>query len=285
MTKEPTDNTENEDNVDSSSANISSDEESDALLASDSESDAEKEIECQPCEVRTTTSRHDDWLHRGVQLAALPFIVYMARVKKVPRPTRSNTSRKYIFSFDPHYPSAVLYCQQIGDYMAIPRLVGAVCPPPELNDGEDIAAYKLMLFSTARCPGKGACSDALMFRPLLQKTTTTNDRYRFAPAWRILRSRLVVLEARAALKIEAAGKIAVLRDTATMKLYHESPASQPKARFYLLLTLQLVETFMQANAISLPDGHTEITSKIISFLSSATSNHPEQLHLEEFAAH
>ena len=124
-----------------------------------------------------------------------------------------------------------------------------------------------------------------MFRPLPQKTTTTNDRYRFAPAWRTLRSRLVVLEARAAHKIEAAGKIAVLRDTATMELYHESPASQPKARYYLLLTLQLVETFMQANAISLPDGHTEITSKIISFLSSATSNHPEQLHLEEFAAH
>ena len=42
---------------------------------------------------------------------------------------------------------------------------------------------------------------------------------------------------------------------------------------------------MQANAISLPDGHTEITSKIISFISSATSNHPEQLQLEEFAAH
>ena len=101
------DKTKNGDNVDSSSASISSDEESDAHLASDSESDAVKEIECQPCEVRTTTSRHDDWLHRGVQLAALPFIVYMARVKKVPRPTRSGTNRKYIFSFDQHYPSPV----------------------------------------------------------------------------------------------------------------------------------------------------------------------------------
>ena len=59
------DNTNNGDNVDSSSANKSSDEESDALLASDSESDAVKEIECQPSEVRTTTSRHDDWLHRA----------------------------------------------------------------------------------------------------------------------------------------------------------------------------------------------------------------------------
>ena len=42
---------------------------------------------------------------------------------------------------------------------------------------------------------------------------------------------------------------------------------------------------MQANAISLPDGHTEITSKIISFLSCAASNHSEQLHLDKFAAH
>jgi hypothetical protein len=93
------------------------------------------------------------------------------------------------------------------------------------------------------------------------------------------------LEARAAHKIEAAGKIAVLRDTATMKLYHESPEIQPKARNVLLLTLQLVETFMQANAISLPDGHTEITSKIVSFQSDAASTQSEPLHRDEVAAH
>ena len=135
----------------------------------------------------------------------------------------------------------MLYCQEVNHYLVIPRLVGSVCPPPELNYGEDNAAYKLMLFSTIRCPGKGACSDALMFQPLQQRTTSAKDCYRFAPAWRALRSRLAILAAKAEQKIDAAGKIAVLRDTATMKLHHEATERQPEARYWLLTTLQLVE--------------------------------------------
>ena len=187
MALEQTEVADNDDHsLDSGRDTDGSDEESDGqdCAASDLGSHAAEEIECQPCAVRTTTSRHDDWLHRGVQLAALPFIVYIARVKKVSRPAHSETDRKYIFPFDAHYPSHVLYCQKVSEYMAIPRLVGSVCPPPELNDGEDHAAYKLMLFSTARCPGKGACSDPLMFRPLLQRATKDTSCHRFAPAWR-----------------------------------------------------------------------------------------------------
>jgi hypothetical protein len=128
-------------------------------------------MECpvQAAELRTTCSRHDDWLHRGPFLADLPWRVYMMRVQRARKPTAANADCSQYFLFDKHYALSALYCQEMRycTNTVIPRLVGSVCPQEEEDNGEPHAAYKLMLFSRARCPGEGHCADPLIFRSLV----------------------------------------------------------------------------------------------------------------------
>ena len=56
-----------------------------------------------------TTTRHDDWLHRGSLLADLPWLVYMMRVQRVRKPTQADADLSELFFFDDHYPMATLY--------------------------------------------------------------------------------------------------------------------------------------------------------------------------------
>ena len=61
-------------------------------------------------EIHATTSRHDDWLHRGSLLADLPWLVYMMRVQRVRKPTQADADYNQLFFFDEHYPlSIILY--------------------------------------------------------------------------------------------------------------------------------------------------------------------------------
>ena len=93
----------------------------------------------------------------------------MMRVQRVRKPLHANADYKTFFFFDAHYTLSMLYCQEIR-YMgtlAVPRLVGSVCPSQDEDEGEAHAAYKLMLFSRTRCPGTGACGDPTSFRSLL----------------------------------------------------------------------------------------------------------------------
>ena len=109
----------------------------------------------QPAECRVTSTGHDDWLHRGPFLADFPWEAHMMRVRRVRKPVRASADYTELLFFDAHYALSALCCQQLGyaNRVAIPRLVGSMCPPERENEGEPHAAYKLMLFSRSRCPG------------------------------------------------------------------------------------------------------------------------------------
>ena len=119
----------------------------------------------------------------------------MMRVQRERKPSIANAEHSEYFFFDQHYALSVLYCQKIGyaAATAIPRLVGAVCPPEEEDDGEPHAAHKLVLFSRARCPGPEHCADPLIFRSLLLPSDKPDDdqvvreKPRFGPCWKMCR--------------------------------------------------------------------------------------------------
>ena len=87
-------------------------------------------------------------------MADLPLIVYTARVTRMRKPNAITKDTPFIFFFDDHYALSTLYCQRISNYMAVPRLIGATCPPENSSGGEDQALYFSMLCSTCRCPGR-----------------------------------------------------------------------------------------------------------------------------------
>ena len=78
--------------------------------------DGDEQCKLEPAEIHTTTSRHDDWLHRGPLLADLPWLVYMMRVRRVRKPTQADADYSQLFFFDEHYPMSVLYCQKTVSY-------------------------------------------------------------------------------------------------------------------------------------------------------------------------
>ena len=128
-------------------------------------------------ELNTTTSRYDDWLHRGPFLADLPWLVYMVHVQRTRKPMQAKADYSQLFFFDEHYALSVLYCQEMrySGHLAIPRIVGSVCPPMEEDSGEAHARYKLMLFSRTRCPGKLACADPMICRAWMVPSEDPDD--------------------------------------------------------------------------------------------------------------
>ena len=166
----------------------------------DNDEDNAEDATLQAAECMVTSTRHDDWLHRGPFLADLPWQAYMMRVQRIRKPTVANADHAQLFFFDKHYTLSTLYCQEIqySGRVAIPRVVGSVCPPQEEDGGEPHAAYKLMLFSRTLCPGPGACADPLMHRQLLIPSDKPNDpqlalaKPRFAPCWKACKCELEV---------------------------------------------------------------------------------------------
>ncbi len=73
-------------------------------------SDVETEI-YKPVRLHATTSRFDDWLHRGPWLHSLPFFIYMHNIKRVRKIKASpaSTLAPQRFEFDLHYPLSTLY--------------------------------------------------------------------------------------------------------------------------------------------------------------------------------
>ena len=175
----------------------------------------------------TTISRHDGCLHRGVQLAALPFVVYMARVKRVSRSTRSETNRKYIFSFDPHYPSTVLYCQHISEYMTISRSVQCV------RDQSWMIARRSMQINWC-CFERTLCRQSVL--TLLAKINE-----KFAAAWHF------AVPPGNSTSQNCTSKSKLLKNRAPGNCHYETCTNRQRAtlrRFYILPTLRLVKTFM-----------------------------------------
>ena len=241
-----------------------------------------------------TSSRHDDWLHRGPYLADLPWQIYMMRVQRVRKPMNSSESYLELFFFDAHYALSTLYCQKT-DYhgtCAVPRTIGSVCPPQDEDEGGAHAAYKLMLFSRTRCPGPGACADATSFRSLLLPSDNPDGQQRlaakprFLPCWRACKCELEQKAKLAMEKEHRAEKLAVIADTTTMKdcCSHAHPATKVAFRLRPHL-LRILAVFFDQHTERMPSGIVELVDLISRFLcGSSCYNQREQLHLAEFAA-
>jgi hypothetical protein len=261
------------------------------------------EYTVQATECRVTSTRHDDWLHRGPFLADLPWHVYMRRVQRTRKPSKTNADYSQIFFFDRHYALSSLYCQEIryAQTTTIPRLVGSVCPPEEEDDGEPHAAYKLMLFSRARCPGPEHCADPLTFRPLMipsdspEHEQTRKEKPRFKPCWNMCKCELELKATIASVKERRAEKIAVIADTTIMKELKESngdthPAAGRGAAYDVALRLrphllQLFAGIFNKHTERMPQGIVELVDRISYQLCGVSLySAEEQLHLSEFAA-
>ena len=114
------------------------------------------------------------------------------------------------FAFDSHYPLAKLYVQVKRRKGCIPKLIGSACPRSHVNEGEDNALFKAVLFLPRSCPGLGQCADPCGCAVALLPGPTGH--YVFAPEWRARRAE-IELRADAAHKKKARAKrIAVLQD-------------------------------------------------------------------------
>lgn len=262
----------------------------------DGHEDAEGDGQCtfQAAECRVTSSRHDDWLHRGAYLADLPWEIYMMRVKRVRKPMEIRAESFGLFFFDTHYALSTLYCQHVetNSLCAVPRAIGSVCPPEDQDEGEAHAAYKLMLFSRARCPGPGGCADPTTFRSLLLPSDNPEGQQklatkpRFLPCWRACKCELEQKAKLAKEKEHRAQKIAVIADTTTMKdcCSDIHPASRVAFRWRPHL-LQILAVFFDKHTERMPSGIVELADRISQFLCGCSCyNLQEQMGLSEFAA-
>ena len=284
----------------------------------DAEDDENKnnkdDCKLESAELQAGITRHDDWLHRGALLADLPWLVYMMHVQRVRKPSRADADYSQLFFFDEHYPLSVLYCQEIrlNGQLAIPRIVGQVCPPIEEDGGEPHAKYKLTLFSCLRCPGKLHCSDPMLCRPFFMPSDAPDDPKiaeakatilksetrpsaqssssrqvpEYLPTWKARKAEIAMKAEIAATKEHLARKIAVIADTTTLKDY--CPDSNPATRRALCLRPLILRHILapqcDKHIDQLPYGLVALVDLITSFDCGQSCYHPDQLHLTEFAA-
>ena len=107
--------------------------------------------------LRTTTSTHDDWLHRGPYLYDVGFHTYAEYVDRVRLP-RKSPAGKQLFLFEPHYILSRTYCQQITTPARLPVLEALRFVPPGEGMAEENALYKHLVGSS---PGARARMDVL----------------------------------------------------------------------------------------------------------------------------
>ena len=147
----------------------------------------------QPVKLHATTSRFDDWLHRGPWLHSLPFFVYMQNIKRVRKGKASHASKQASqrFEFDRHYPLSTLYQQEMS-IGVIARFVGPQCKQDEGSQREDYAIWHLALFGLARCQGPECCCEVTMFKHMLTpkksfrfpETALPSLAHTYLPAWK-----------------------------------------------------------------------------------------------------
>ena len=177
----------------------------------------------------------------------------------------------------------------------MPRLMGSVCPPEEEDNGEHYAAYNLMLFSRARCPGPEHCADPLIFRSLLIPSDKPNNKDAvqekplFAPCWKMCRCELHLHAEKAAAKEKRAEKVAVIADTTIMKDYKDGSGSLHSAAKLALRIrphlLQILAVHFDKHLERMPHGIVDLADRISMFLCGRSLYKlDEQLHLHEFAA-
>ena len=112
--------------------------------------------------------------------------------------TKSSMRKKgnRLFDFDKHHALSRAYCHR----------------QTENNKG-DFALWHTPLFTTSRCSGASACSDATIYKSLLQCKSIHALQHRYASACTECDVELQILAARAKTKTAAAKRIATILHT------------------------------------------------------------------------
>ena len=235
-----------------------------ASLGDHSDEEEKEDNDCVTA-LTTTTSPHDDWLHRGPFLHDLDFHTYMSHVGRRPLSTHARVSDlervEHVFLFDAHYALADSYLQVLrtdGTYRAIPVLEALRCPPPDLNNGEDNAVFKSLIGTLIKCPGVSRCADPTLCahaffpvtvpentpptdpqalyqrstRQTLQCSRTTcpegsPSTWSCRLQWKARRAEIEVLAQQAEALTNAAKRIPVISDTTLLRAFGSGGATQP----------------------------------------------------------
>ena len=118
--------------------------------------------------VRKRFPKWDDWYHRGPALVDLDLYTYAEQFERCPKPKASSSddplasirafqnTHGLFFAFDSHYPLAKLHVQVNRRKGCIPKLIGSACPRAHVNEGEDNALFKAVLFLPRSCPARAS---------------------------------------------------------------------------------------------------------------------------------
>ena len=274
-------------------------------------SDAEEiEDDFQKVEACTTsTNTADDYAHRGRELGSMPFYVYRMYVRRVRRPGRDRARAPNIFLFEPHYALASTYAQEVVlQRISVPTIDGFQCPTVE-QDAEQNALLKALLFTPWSCTDAHKCGCVTNFNHFLCNAGTATERaadlrrgaagdapqlakapaphgapapprkYTFQRAWRLRRSELDVLAARADARRAASRKWLVLADTTLFAEVKEPQAEIDAGEN----TKSLLQRFCRQRL------HKNMCAQgarfILAFLGFPCKWHEEQCTLAEYCAY
>ena len=122
---------------------------------------ADSDVDIDKIEACTTsTNASDDYAHRGHKLSTMCFYVYRMYVRRV----RRRSPAPNMFSFEPHYALAQSYVQEVVLHnIQVPTIDGFHCPTV-VQDAEQNALLKTILFSPWSCTDPMTCGSAQNFR-------------------------------------------------------------------------------------------------------------------------
>lgn len=261
-----------------------------------------------------TTSAHDDWLHRGPFLYELDFHTYVRYVHREPlarNPRKQDADRmKPVFLFDSHYALAKEYMQELDTQgtCKVVVLEALKCPSPELNHGEDNAAFKSILGSLLKCPGRGECNNPLICRKYFfqcrhAKSDDEPSVFTSRHQWKARRAEIEVLAREAEGKSNDAMRIPVLADVTLLRSHPKPEDTMPSKLswsawlVYSQLWMRISQgttaehqVYTQLGVYTLNLARIHATQaypcwapRILRFLGHDL-HHPTQLSLAEFAA-
>ena len=236
--------------------------------------DEEEAPEYEP--VTTSTNTADDYAHRGPELHAMPFYVYRSWVYRVPRSGQKSTKQRRI-AFTPHYVLAHRYEQCLKPIQDVVTIDGFQCPTL-VQDVEQNALLKAMLFTPWRCCGPQECNSVLKFRHMMSNGECAARRHTFARAWRLRQSELHVLAERAEQREAAARKRLTLRDTTFGSRSMEPRASIDAGNEVRSMLLSYSQTALRRTMTA------EGIRRILAFADMQCSWHIEQCTLAEYCA-
>ena len=157
------------------------------------------------------------------------------------------------------------------------------CPSPDLNNGEDNAAFKSLVGTLLTCPGRGYCNDPLVCRDCLFqcKYPKTDDEAAVFTArhqWKARRAEIEVLAKQADTACDAERGIPVLADVTMLRSHlapgsFSTPISWP---FWLCMTQLWIQKTQR--------GYPACAPLVLEYLGHVL-HHPAQMSMAQFSAH